>query len=55
LNVQAPGGIRQTESHTAELFVSEPIAAEVEVSIKELKKYKSPDSAQFPAELIQPG
>jgi hypothetical protein len=29
LNIQLPGGIRQTEIHTAEPFVPEPSAAEV--------------------------
>jgi hypothetical protein len=34
LNVQGPGGIRQTEIHTAGPFVPEPSAAEVEIAIK---------------------
>jgi hypothetical protein len=42
LNVQGPGGIKQTEIHTAEPFVPEPTAAEVEVAIRKLKKYKAP-------------
>jgi hypothetical protein len=33
LNVQGPGGIRQTEIHTTEPFVPEPSAAEVEVGL----------------------
>jgi hypothetical protein len=53
LNVQGPGSIRQTEIHTAELFVPEPGAAEVEVTIRKLKKYKAPGSDQIPAEIIQ--
>jgi hypothetical protein len=45
----------QTEIHTAEPFVPEPSAAEVEVAIRKLKRYKAPGSDQFPAELIQAG
>jgi hypothetical protein len=52
LNVQGPGGIRQTEIHTAEPFVPEPSAAHVEVAIRKLKGYKAPGSDQSPAELI---
>jgi hypothetical protein len=55
LNVQGPGGIRQTEIHTAESFVPEPSAAEVEVAIRKLKRYKAPGSDQIPAEMIQAG
>jgi hypothetical protein len=40
LNVQGTGGIRQTENHTAEPFVPEPSAAEVEVAIRNLKLIK---------------
>jgi hypothetical protein len=53
LNAQGPGGIRDTEIHTAEPFVPEPSAAEVEVAIRKLKRYKAPGSDQIPAELIQ--
>jgi hypothetical protein len=49
LNVQGSGGIRQTEIHIAEPFVPEPSAAEVEVAIRELKRYKAPGSDQIPA------
>jgi hypothetical protein len=38
LNIQGPGGIRQTEIHTAELFVPDPSAAEVEVAIRKKKR-----------------
>jgi hypothetical protein len=54
-DVQGAGGIRQTEIHTAEPFVPEPSAAEVEVVIRKLKRYKLPGSDQIPAELIQAG
>jgi hypothetical protein len=53
LNVQGPGGIRQTEIHTAEPSVPEPSDAEVEVTIRKLKRYKALGSDQIPAELIQ--
>jgi hypothetical protein len=53
LNVQGAGGIRPTEIHTAEPFVPEPSAAEVEVAIRNLKRYKAPGSDKIPAELIQ--
>jgi hypothetical protein len=55
LNVQGPGSIRQTEIHTAEPFVPETSAAEVEVAITKMKRYKAPGSDQIPAELIQAG
>jgi hypothetical protein len=55
LNVQGPRGIRQTEIYTAEPFVPEPSAAEVEVAIRKMKRYKAPGSDQIPAELIQAG
>jgi hypothetical protein len=48
LNVQGPGGIRQTEIHTAEPFVPEPSAADVEAAIRKLKRYKAPGSDQIP-------
>jgi hypothetical protein len=35
--------------------VPEPSAAEVEVAIRKLKRYKSPGSDQIPAELILAG
>jgi hypothetical protein len=35
--------------HTAEPFVSEPSASDVEVAIGKLKRYKSPDVDQIPA------
>jgi hypothetical protein len=41
--------------HTAEPFVPEPSASEVEVAIGKLKRYKSQGVDQIPAELIQEG
>jgi hypothetical protein len=38
LNVHGAGGVRQTEMHTAEPFVPEPSAAEVEVAVGEVEK-----------------
>jgi hypothetical protein len=55
LNVQWPGSMRQTEIHTAEPFVPELSAAEVEVTIRKMKRYKAPGSDQMPAELFQAG
>jgi hypothetical protein len=39
--------------HTAEPFVPEPSASEAEVANGKLKRYKSTDVYQIPAELIQ--
>jgi hypothetical protein len=44
-----------SESYSAEPFVPEPSAAEVEVAIRKMKRYKAPGSDQIPAELIQAG
>jgi hypothetical protein len=55
LSVHGTGGVMHTEMHTAEPFVPEPSASKVEVAIGKLKRYKSPDIYQIPAELIQAG
>jgi hypothetical protein len=55
LNVHGAGGVRQTEIHTAEPFVPEPSASEIEVAIGKLKIYRSPGVDRIPAELIQAG
>jgi hypothetical protein len=55
LNVHGAGGFRQTEIHTAEPFVPESSASEVEVAIGKLKRYESPGVDRIPAELIQAG
>jgi hypothetical protein len=47
--------IMQTEIYREELFVPEPSAAEVEVAIRKMKRYKAPGSEQIPAELILVG
>jgi hypothetical protein len=49
------GGIWQTEIQTAKPFVPEPSISEAEVAVGKLKKCKSPDAGQIPAELIQAG
>jgi len=41
--------------HTAEPLVSEPSAFEVEMAIEKLKRHKSPDIYQIPAEFLKAG
>jgi hypothetical protein len=41
--------------HTSEPLVPGPSPPEFEIAIAKLKKYKSPDSDQIPAELVQAG
>jgi hypothetical protein len=53
LNAQGTGGIRQTEIQTAQPFVPEPSAAEVEVAIRKFNRDKMPGADQIPTELIQ--
>jgi hypothetical protein len=55
LKVHGAGGVRQTETHTAEPFVPEPSASEFEVAIGRLKIYKFLGLDQIPVELIQAG
>jgi hypothetical protein len=55
LNVQRAGGVSQSEIHTAEPFVPQPSASEVEVAITKFKRYKVPGSDQIPAELFEVG
>jgi hypothetical protein len=55
LNVYGVGGVRQNEVHTAEPFVPEPSALEIEVAIGKMRRYNSPGVTQIPAELIQAG
>jgi hypothetical protein len=45
----------QIEMHTAEPLVPGLSHLEVEIAITKLKKYKSPDSDQIPAEVNQAG
>jgi hypothetical protein len=41
--------------HTAEPFVPEPSACEVEVALGNLKSCKLPGAGQIPAELVEAG
>jgi hypothetical protein len=47
--------VGQTKIHTAEQLVPDPSSFEIEIAIGKLKRYKSPDIDQIPAELIQAG
>jgi hypothetical protein len=53
LNVHGAGGVRQIEMHTAEPFVPDPSASEVEAAIGRQKWFKSPNVDQV--ELVQTG
>jgi hypothetical protein len=53
LNVHGISDVRQTEMHTVHPFVHEPRFLEVEIALQKLKRYKSLDTDQIPAELIQ--
>jgi hypothetical protein len=55
VNVHGACCVRQTEMHSAEPFVPQPSASEVEVATGKLKIYKSPGVDQIPDELIQAG
>jgi len=55
LNVHVVSKVRQAEIHSAEPLVPEPSALEVELAIEKLKRHKSPDIDQIPAELIKAG
>jgi hypothetical protein len=55
LSIHKAGDIRQTEMHTAEPFVPETGASEVEVAIGKLKRYKYLAVDQIPSELIHAG
>jgi hypothetical protein len=52
LNVDGVGGVRETEMHTAGLFMPEPSASDFEVAVGKLKGYKLPGFVQIPAELV---
>jgi hypothetical protein len=47
--------VRQIEVYMAEPLLPGPSHLEVETAIADLKTYKSPDSDEIPAELIQAG
>jgi hypothetical protein len=52
LNVHGVSDVRQSEMQTAEPAVPQPSAFEAELSIKKLKRHKSPGTDQIPAEFI---
>jgi hypothetical protein len=55
LNVHWPGGVRQTEMHTAKPFVPEPGPSEFDIATGKMQRYKSPGADQIPTEMIQTG
>jgi hypothetical protein len=55
LNEHNVSDVRQIEIHTAEPLVSDTSHLEVDISIANLKKCKSPGSDQILAELIEAG
>jgi hypothetical protein len=55
LNLHGVHDVRQMDIHMAEPLVSEPSLAEVEIGIRKLKSYKSPDTDQILTKLIKAG
>jgi hypothetical protein len=55
LNIHRVSDVRQIGIYTAEPLVLDPSPSEFEIAIAKLKRYKSPDSDQILAELIQAG
>jgi hypothetical protein len=55
LNVHRISDFRQVEIHTAERLIPQPTPFEVQIAIAKLKRYKTPDIDQIPAELIEEG
>jgi len=55
LNVRGVNDVRQTETHTADLLVSQPSASDVEMDTEKLRRHKSSGNAEIPAELIKAG
>jgi hypothetical protein len=53
--VRGDNDVRLIEIRASESLVPEPNALEVEMAIEKLKRYKSPDIDQIPAELIKAG
>jgi hypothetical protein len=53
LNVCGVNNVRQTETHTADLLVSEPSASDVEMATEKLRRHKSGGTAEIPAELVK--
>jgi hypothetical protein len=55
LNIHNVSDVRQIEIHSAEPLAPDRSHLEVEISIAELKKYKSPGSDQILTKLYQAG
>jgi hypothetical protein len=56
MNVHGTNHVRQIEIHTAEpLVIPEPSCFETEITIRKLKRHKSPGTDQLLAEMIQSG
>ena len=55
LNIHGVNDVRYTETHTTELLVSEPSVFEFELGTEKLKRRKSPDIDQIPAQLNTAG
>jgi hypothetical protein len=55
LNIHRDNDVWQTEIHTAEQPMPEPIVFEVELAIERVKSHKSPGIDQIPTELIKEG
>jgi len=55
LNAHCINDVRQTETHTAGPLVPETSSFDVEITIEDLERYKSPGTDQIPVELIQVG
>jgi hypothetical protein len=47
--------VRQREIHAAKLLMLEPSAFDIEMAIEKLKRHKSPDIDEIPAEMIKAG
>jgi hypothetical protein len=55
LNVHGINNVRQREIPTTQPLVLQPSAFEVEMAIEKLKRHKSPDIDQIPAEMVKEG
>lgn len=55
LNIQGVRDIKLNKVHTSEQLVPEPGLHEDEIATENLKRYKSSDTDQFQAELVQQG
>ena len=53
LSIHGVNDVRQREIHTAKLLVLELSVFEIEMAIEKLKRHKSPDIDEIPAEMIK--